>query len=50
MTMTPNQLLILSLVLLAVGLMVGAGALVAAEIRRTRSGQVIGRAIRQAGL
>ncbi|BEP40275.1 MULTISPECIES: type II secretion system F family protein [Variovorax] len=48
MTMTPNQLLILSLVLLAVGLMVGAGALVAAEIRRTRSGQVIGRAIRQA--
>jgi len=48
MTMTPNQLLILSLILLAVGLMVGAGALVAAEIRRTRSGQVIGRAIRQA--
>jgi len=48
MTITPNQLLILSLVLLAVGLMVGAGALVAAEIRRTRSGQVIGRAIRQA--
>ena len=50
MTITPNQLLILSLVLLAVGLMVGAGALVAAEIRRTRSGQVIGRAIRQAGV
>ena len=48
MTFTPNQLLILSLVLLAVGLMIGAGALVAAELRRTRSGQVIGRAIRQA--
>lgn len=48
MTLTPNQLAIFSLVLLALGLLVGAGALVAAELRRTRSGQVIGRAIRQA--
>lgn len=47
MTFTPNQLVIVSLVLLAVGLMIGAGALVAAELRRARSGQVIGRAIRQ---
>ena len=49
MTFTPNQLAVFALVLLAVGLMVGAGALFAAELRRTRSGQVIGRAIRQAG-
>jgi tight adherence protein C len=49
MTFTPNQLAIFALVLLAAGLMVGAGALLAAELRRTRSGQVIGRAIRQAG-
>jgi tight adherence protein C len=48
MTFTPNQLAVFALVLLAVGLMVGAGALLAAELRRTRSGQVIGRAIRQA--
>lgn len=47
MMFTPNQLAIVSLVLLAVGLMVGAGALIAAELRRARSGQVIGRAIRQ---
>ncbi|MGJ7583002.1 type II secretion system F family protein, partial [Variovorax sp. RHLX14] len=50
MTLTPNQLAIFSLVLLALGLLVGAGALVAAELRRTRSGQVIGRAIRQAAV
>lgn len=50
MTFTPNQLAVFSLVLLALGLMVGAGALIAAELRRARSGQVIGRAIRQAAL
>ena len=48
MTLTPNLLAIASLVLLALSLLVGAGALVAAELRRTRSGQAIGRAIRQA--
>lgn len=48
MTLTPNLLAILSLVLLALGLLVGAGALIAVELRRTRSGQIIGRAIRQA--
>jgi tight adherence protein C len=47
MTFTPNQLAILSLSLLALGLMAGAGALVASELRRARSGKVIGRAIRQ---
>jgi tight adherence protein C len=50
MSFTPNQLTIFSLVLFAVGSMVGAGALIAAELRRTRSGQVIGRAIRQAAV
>ncbi|AVQ83653.1 MULTISPECIES: type II secretion system F family protein [unclassified Variovorax] len=50
MTLTPHQLAIFSIVLLAVGLTVGAGALIAAELRRARSGQVIGRAIRQAAL
>jgi len=48
MTFTPNQLVILSIVLLALALVVGAGALIASEFRRARSGQVIGRAIRQA--
>jgi tight adherence protein C len=47
MTFTSNQMAIFSLALLALGLMVGAGALVAAELRRTRSGKVIGRAIHQ---
>jgi tight adherence protein C len=47
MTLTPNLLAILSLSLLALGLLVGAGALVASEMRRARSGKVIGRAIRQ---
>jgi tight adherence protein C len=50
MTFTPNQLAIVSLVLLALGMMIGAGALIAAELRRARSGQVIGRAIRQGGV
>lgn len=45
MTMTSNQLAVLSLALLALGLMAGAGALIAAEFRRARSGKVIGRAI-----
>lgn len=48
MTFTSNQLAALSLVLLALGLMAGAGALIAAEFRRARSGKVIGRAIDQA--
>lgn len=47
MTLSPNLLAILSLSLLALGLLVGAGALVAGELRRAHSGQVIGRAIRQ---
>jgi tight adherence protein C len=50
MTFTSNQLAIFSLALLALGLVIGAGALIATEFRRTRSGQVIGRAIRQAAL
>lgn len=45
MTFTSNQLAALSLGLLALGLMAGAGALIAAEFRRARSGKVIGRAI-----
>jgi len=47
MTLTANQLAIFSLALLALGLMAGAGALVATELRRARSGKVIGRAIHQ---
>lgn len=47
MTFTPIQLAIISLSLLALGLMIAAGALIAAELRRTRSSQVIGRALRQ---
>lgn len=47
MTFTPNQLAIFSLMLLALGLMAGAGALIAVELRRARSGKVIGRAISQ---
>jgi len=50
MTFTSNQLAIFSLVLLAMGLVIGAGALISTEFRRTRSGQVIGRAIRHASL
>ncbi|MNX74076.1 Bacterial type II secretion system protein F domain protein [compost metagenome] len=47
MSFTPNQLTTLSLALLALGLIIAAGALIAAELRRTRSGQVIGRALRR---
>jgi len=47
MTFSPNQLAILGLALLALGLMAGAGALIATELRRARSGKVIGRAIHQ---
>ena len=47
MTFTPNQLAIASLALLALGLMIAAGALIAAELMRARSGQAIGRAIRR---
>ncbi|RIX84005.1 type II secretion system F family protein [Acidovorax cavernicola] len=48
MTFTSDQLTIFSLALLALGLMAGAGALIATELRRARSGHVIGRAIDQA--
>lgn len=48
MTFSPNQLAVLALGLLALGLMAGAGALIASEFRRARSGKVIGRAIHQA--
>ncbi|HWT18564.1 MAG TPA: type II secretion system F family protein [Variovorax sp.] len=47
MNFTPNQLTTISLALLALGLMIAAGALIAAELRRSRSGQVIGRALRR---
>ncbi len=47
MTFTSDQLAIFSLALLALGLMAGAGALIATELRRARSGKVIGRAIHQ---
>ena len=47
MNFTPNQLATISLALLALGLMIAAGALIAAELRRARSGQVIGRALRR---
>lgn len=47
MTFTSDQLAIFSLALLALGLMAGAGALIATEFRRARSGKVIGRAIHQ---
>jgi tight adherence protein C len=47
MTATSNQLAIFSLALLALGLMAGAGALIAAELRRARSGKIIDRAIQQ---
>ncbi|WP_418146073.1 type II secretion system F family protein [Variovorax paradoxus] len=47
MTFSPNQLAIISLALLALGLMIAAGALIAAELRRARSGQVIGRALQR---
>lgn len=47
MSVTPDHLAVASIALLALGLMAGAGALIAAELRRTRSGNVIGRAIQQ---
>lgn len=47
MTLTPGTLTAISLALLALGLLVAAGTLVAAELRRARSGQVIGKAIEQ---
>ncbi|WP_285413413.1 type II secretion system F family protein [Variovorax sp. efr-133-TYG-130] len=50
MTLTPNQLAALSIGLLALALVIGAGALIAGEIRRIRSGKVIGRAIQQAAV
>ena len=47
MSFTPTHLVTISLALLALGLMIAAGALIAAELRRARSGQVIGRALRR---
>lgn len=47
MNLTSNHLATLSIVFLALGLLVAAGALIAAERRRSRSGQVIGRALRR---
>jgi len=47
MSFTANQLATISLALLALGLMIAAGALIAVELRRARSGQVIGRALRR---
>lgn len=47
MSFTPEKLATISLALLALGLMIAAGALLAVELRRARSGQVIGRALRR---
>ncbi|ADU39312.1 type II secretion system F family protein [Variovorax paradoxus] len=47
MTLTSAQLAVASLVLLALGLTIAAGALIATELRRARSGHAIGRAIRR---
>jgi len=47
MSFTSNHFAILSLALLALGLVIAAGALIATELRRSRSGQVIGRALRR---
>ncbi|BEP37339.1 type II secretion system F family protein [Variovorax sp. V59] len=47
MNFTPDQLATISLALLALGLMIAAGALIAVELRRARSGKVIGRALRR---
>ncbi len=47
MTLTSGTLTAISLALLALGLLAAAGALAAAELRRTRSGQAIGKAIEQ---
>jgi tight adherence protein C len=45
MTLTPGTLTAISLALLALGLLVAGGAMIAAELRRARSGQAIGKAI-----
>ncbi|WP_307589274.1 type II secretion system F family protein [Variovorax boronicumulans] len=47
MTLMPTQLATASLVFLALGLLVAAGLLIAAELRRARRGEVLGRAIRR---
>lgn len=47
MSLTPSQLTTLSLALLALGLLIAAGLLIGREVRRARSGHVIGRAIRR---
>lgn len=47
MNLTPAQLTTFSLVLLALGLALAGGLLIAREVRRARSGQAIGRAIRR---
>lgn len=47
MTLTPSQLTIASLVLLALGLLIAAGVMIGAEVRRAQSGKVLGRAIRR---
>lgn len=47
MTLVPTQLATVSLVLLAVGLLIAAGLLIGAEVRRARRGEVLGRAIRR---
>ena len=45
MTLTPGTLTAISLALLALGLLVAGGAMIATEFRRARSGQAIGKAI-----
>lgn len=47
MILTPGILTAISIALLALGLLIAAGTLIVAELRRTRSGQVIGKAIQQ---
>lgn len=47
MTFTPSQLGIVSLSLLALGLLAAAGLLIGNELRRARRGEVLGRAIRR---
>ncbi|MGJ7543517.1 type II secretion system F family protein [Variovorax sp. LT1R16] len=47
MNFTPAQLTTLSIMLLALGLALAGGLLVVREVRRARSGQAIGRAIRR---
>ncbi|MGJ7528235.1 type II secretion system F family protein [Variovorax sp. GB1P17] len=47
MTLMPTQLATVSLILLALGLLIAAGLLIGAELRRARRGEVLGRAIRR---